>query len=159
MNDTIDRTSLQRLGDRLAVATERDLRPPARRPIGRVILAVAVLAIVGTGTAAATGLFSPKQVAAAMPAGAVIFDQTDPSCVLDVGGNVFHCTLSSAPAAEVSDYTGSKQLLVASGVVAGGCIGQDKAGMHWDCFIGQDAVDHEIVTQDFLGQPAGPGHG
>jgi hypothetical protein len=31
--------------------------------------------------------------------------------------------------------------------------------MTWDCYIGQDAVTHEIVSQDFLGQPAGPGRG
>ncbi len=43
---------------------------------------------------------------------------------------------------------------------AGGCIGLDVAGMAWDCYIGQDAVDHEIISQDFLGEPVpGPGHG
>jgi len=32
--------------------------------------------------------------------------------------------------------------------------------MHWDCYIGQDAVTMEIVSQDFLGEPVtGPGRG
>lgn len=39
------------------------------------------------------------------------------------------------------------------------CIGRDAAGMTWDCYVGQDAVDQEIITQDFLGEPAGPGVG
>ena len=159
MTQLTDQSSLADLGDALSRATQRDLRRAGRRPIRRISIAVTALAIVGTGTAAAAGLFTPKQVAAAMPAGAVIFDQTDPSCVHDAGANVFHCTLAAAPAAETSDYTGTKEILVITGKVAGGCIGQDKAGMSWDCYIGQDAVDHQIVTQDFLGEPAGPGRG
>jgi hypothetical protein len=159
MATTNDNTDLRALGDALSASTERDLRRGRRRPLRRVALAVALVAIIGTGTVAAANLLTPKQVAHAMPAGAVIFDQTDPTCAVDAVGKVFHCTLGSAPAPEVSDYTGSKQLLVVGGKVAGGCIGQDVSGMHWDCYVGQDAVDMEIVTQDFLGQPAGPGRG
>jgi hypothetical protein len=150
---------LDDLGDALSRATERDLRSTRRRPVRRIALAVAVLAMVGTGTAAATGLFSPKQVAAAMPAGGVIFDQTNPSCVKDAGADVFHCTLASLPAPDSADFTGTKEVLVVDGKVAGGCIGQDVAGLKWDCYIGQDAVDKEIISQDFLGEPAGPGQG
>lgn len=62
------------------------------------------------------------------------------------GANVFHCTLSSAPRPEVSDFTGTAEVLGVAGVVAGGR-------------IGRDAVDHEIVSQDFLGEPARPGAG
>ena len=152
-------TGLDDLGDALSRATEVDLRRTMRRPVRRIAVAVAVLAIVGTGTAAAAGLFSPKQVAAGMPAGAVIFDHTNPSCVNDASASVFHCTLASQPAPEVNDFTGTKEVLVVDGKVAGGCIGQDVAGLAWDCYIGQDAVDKEIITKDFLGQPAGPGRG
>lgn len=159
MNQLTDQSGLEHLGDALSRATERDVRRAGRRPVRRIALAVATLAVVGTGTAAAAGLFTPKQIAAAMPAGAVIFDQTDPSCALDPDGTTFHCTLSSAPAPEVSDFTGTKEILVVDGKVAGGCIGQDAAGLTWDCYVGQDAVDQEIVTQDFLGEPAGPGRG
>jgi hypothetical protein len=159
MTHLTNQSSLDDLGSALSRATERDLRTANRRPVRRIALVVTVLAIIGTGTAAATGLFTPKQVAAGMPAGAFIFTDTHPSCVQDAGANVFHCTLSSAPAPETPDFTGTKEVLVADGKVAGGCIGQDVAGMTWDCYIGQDAVTHEIVSQDFLGQPAGPGRG
>jgi hypothetical protein len=152
-------TKLDDLGDALSRATQRDARSAARRPIRRIAIAVTALAIVGTGSAAAAGLFTPKQVAAAMPAGAVIFDQTDPTCVYDAGGDLFHCTLATAPAPETANFSGTKQILVADHKVAGGCIGQDAAGLTWDCYIGQNAVDHEIVSQDFLGEPAGPGRG
>ena len=159
MGPTDDATDLRRLGDALSASTERDVRRGRGRSVRRAVLALAVIAVLGTGTAAAATLLTPKQVAKAMPAGAVIFDQTDPTCTVDPAGTVFHCTLGSAPAPDVSDYTGSKQLLVADGKIAGGCIGQDVAGMHWDCYVGQDAVDMEIITQDFLGEPAGPSRG
>jgi hypothetical protein len=177
MTLTTDDLEMQRLGDSIAAATETDLRRARRRPVRRVALAIAALVVLGTGTAAAAGLFTPKQVAAGMPAGAAIFDQTDPSCVLGADGRVFHCTLASAPVDDTggaidptgtktapvvrpTDYTGVKEVLAVAGKVAGGCVGQDVAGMHWDCYIGQDAVTMEIVSQDFLGQPAaGPGRG
>ena len=156
---------LQELGDALSTVTERDLRRTRRRPIRRIAAAVAVLAIIGTGTAAAAGLFSPKQVAAGMPGGAVIFTDTHPTCLAGSTASAFDCTLATAPdpegtdAAGNADFTGTKEPLVVDGKVAGGCIGIDKAGLTWECYIGQAAVDHEIVSQDFLGQPAGPGRG
>ncbi len=164
MTQLNDSNSLGDLGDALARATARDLQSARRRPIRRIAIAIAAVALIGTGTAAAAGLFTPKQVAAGMPAGAVIFDQTDPSCAYDASGGAYHCTLSSPPKTDsvgsgITDFDGTKEVLVVHGVVAGGCIGQDTAGMTWDCYIGQDAVDHEIVTQDFLGEPAGPGAG
>ena len=159
MTSTTEPLDLQELGDSLADSTARDLRRRRGRPIRRVGLAVVLIAIIGTGTVAAATLLSPKQVAAGMPAGAVIFDQTDPTCVAD--GKVFHCTLGSAPAADsgIPDYTGTKEVLVVGGLAAGGCIGLDADGLTWDCYVGQDAVDMEIITQDFLGEPAGPGIG
>ena len=152
---------LAALGDALAGSAERDLRRRRRRPLRRIALAVAMIAVIGTGTVAAATLLSPKQVAEAMPAGAVIFDQTDPTCVAGSDGTVFHCTLAAAPSTDsgISEFSGTKEVLVAGGVVVGGCIGQDGAGLTWDCYLGQDAVDKEIITKDFLGEPAGPGIG
>ena len=153
-------SNLDELGDALTAAIERDLHRPSRRPVRRIALALTALAVVTAGTAAAAGLFSPKQVATGMPAGAAIFDQTDPTCVVNADGTSFHCTLSTAPAPEITDFTGTKEVLAIDGIAAGGCIGLDVAGMAWDCYIGQDAVDHEIISQDFLGEPIlGPGHG
>ncbi len=159
MSQILSRLTLDELGDSLSAATERDLRQ-RRRPVRRIAVAVVVLAVIGTGTAAAAGLFSPKQVAVGMPAGAAIFHQTNPTCVADPDGRSFHCTLASAPAPEVSDYRGTKETLAIGGKVAGGCIGLDKAGMTWDCYIGKDAVDQDIIGPDLLGQPqTEPGRG
>jgi hypothetical protein len=166
MTHSPNQPTLHDVGDALSVATDRDLRRGRRRPVRRIALALAGLAVIGAGTAAAAGLFSPRQVAAGMPAGAAIFDQTDPSCVVNADGSSYRCTLSKPPADEVTDangnpaYLGTKEVLAIDGVAAGGCIGLDAAGMTWDCYIGQAAVDHEIIGPDFLGQPVlGPGHG
>jgi hypothetical protein len=161
MDQHLDQPSLRELGDLLSTATERDLRRQPRRPVRRVALAVAAVALLGAGTAAAAaGLFSPKQVAVGMPAGAAIFSQSDPSCVVRPDGTTFRCTLAALPAPEVSDFTGTKEVLAIDGKVAGGCIGLDAAGRTWDCYIGQAAVDMEIISQDFLGEPAlAPGRG
>ena len=45
------------------------------------------------------------------------------------------------------------------GAIAGGCIGRSANGLAWDCYVGQDAVREEIISEDLLGEPAGPGHG
>ena len=156
---TTEPPTLEGLGDALSASTERDLRARRGRSIRRVALAGALVALIASGTVAAATLLTPKQVAAGMPAGAVIFEGTHPTCSADPAGTVFHCTLKSAPRPDVSDFSGTKEVLVADGLVAGGCIGQDAAGMTWDCYVGQDAVDMEIISQDFLGEPAGPGVG
>ena len=101
-----------------------------------------------------------SQVAAGIPAGAAIFDETNPSCVPNPEGTSFRCTLSRPPAGEAATYLDAKEVLAIDGVAAGGCIGLDATGLTWDCFIGQAAVDHEIISQEFLGQPVlGPGQG
>jgi hypothetical protein len=158
MNRTTKPSTLDELGDALSAAADRDLQR-RRRPIRRIALVIGALAVVTAGTAAAAGVFSPKQVATGMPAGAAIFDQTDPTCLANADGS-FRCSLSSAPAPEVSDFLGTKEVLAIDGVAAGGCIGLDTAGMTWECYLGQDAVDHEIISRDFLGEPIpGPGRG
>jgi hypothetical protein len=166
MTHLSNQSTLHDVGDALAIATDRDLRRGRRRPVRRIALAIAGLVVLGAGTAAAAGLFSPRQVAEGMPAGTAIFGQTDPTCVLNEDGSSYRCTLSKPPADEVTDangnpaYIGTKEVVAIDGVVAGGCIGLDAAGMTWDCYVGQAAVDHEIIGQDFLGQPVlGPGHG
>jgi hypothetical protein len=102
----------------------------------------------------------PVHVAAGMPAGAAIFAQSDPTCALEADGKTYRCTLKNAPAPEFSNYLGAKMLLAIAGSVAGGCVGLDRDGMTWNCFLGQDAVDHEILDKGLLGQPAPfPGRG
>ena len=117
-----------------------------------VTIALAAALLGGCGPAA--------QVELGMPAGAAIFDQTDPTCLPNPDPISFRCTLSRPPAGEAATYLGAKEVLAIDGVAAGGCMGLDALGMTWDCFIGQAAVDREIISQDFLGQPvSGPGEG
>jgi hypothetical protein len=173
---------LAHLGDDLERATTRHLGASRRR--SRTVRAAAGLAVVAhllTAPAAAAGLFTPKQVAAGMPAGAVIFGNTQPVCVLDADGSTYHCTLDTTPQSDstglkrpagnptagkpagsdmVTDYTGYKEPIGIAGVVAGGCLGRSADGLSWDCYIGRDAVDQLIISQDFLGEPMlGPGRG
>jgi hypothetical protein len=166
---------LARLGDELQVAASADLaaRRRVRTRRGAALLAVGAV-LVSAGAVAAT-LFTPAQVAAGLPAGAVIFGGTQPTCALDSEGETYRCTLAAPPrpddgvgvappakaptAAGSPDYTDVKEPLVIDGVVAGGCIGTSPDGRAWDCYIGTDAVDHGILSDDFLGEPAGPGRG
>jgi len=167
---------LARLGDDLERAAGAQL---VRRRRARTLKAAAGLAAVAlllTATAAMAGLFTPKQVAASLPASAVIFGDAHPSCVLDADGSTYHCTLDTAPQSDsigmspapgkpagsdsVADYTGWAEPIGINGVVAGGCLGRSADGLSWDCYIGQDAVDHLIISQGFLGEPmTGPGRG
>ena len=152
--------TLEGLGDALSASTERDLRARRGRSIRRVALAGALVALIASGTVAAATLLTPKQVAAGMPAGAVIFEGTHPTCTADPAGTVFHCTLKSAPRARMCRTSPApRKCSSPTAWSPAGCIGQDAAGMTWDCYVGQDAVDMEIITLDFLGEPAGPGVG
>ena len=154
--------NLATLGDELGRATARDLRRGSTRPVKRIALGVVALLVIGAGTAAAAGLFSPKQVAAGMPAGGVIFSGTHPTCTAGADGS-FACSLATAPdavdAAAAGDFAGTIEVLVVDGKAAGGCIALDAKGMAWTCYVGQDSVDHGMISKDFLGEPAGPGRG
>jgi hypothetical protein len=100
-----------------------------------------------------------SDVAAGMPAGAVIFADSDPTCVQS-DAKTYRCTLARPPAPEISDFLGAGEGLVIAGKIAGGCVGVDHDGMTWNCFLGQDAVDQGIIDKGFLGQPAPfPGRG
>jgi len=125
-----------------------------------VIGAVAVLGI-GGAAAAAVSTMSSDEVSQGLPGGSMIFQGTNPSCT-STDGVVFQCTLESAPTQEVEDdYTNSAQLFVDADLnIAGGCRGQSADGLHWTCYLGQRAVDEQILAADLLGQhePA-PGRG
>ena len=151
---------LARLGDRLEAAAERSLRANRGRQVRRAGFGVVVLTVLAAGTAVAAGLFTPHQVAAGLPAGAFIFGGTHPTCSLDGDSVTYHCTLATVPAPEITDFRGSKQLVAIDQKIAGGCIGQDVLGLTWDCWMGGDAVAHDILVEDLLGQPqTEPGRG
>jgi len=112
------------------------------------------------GRAPTAAEVTPQQVALGMPAGAAIFAGTDPACALSADATTFRCTLSRAPAPEIANFVDTKEPLALGGRVAGGCLGLDRGGMTWQCYIGQDAIDRAIIGQNLLGQPAPyPGRG
>src|SRR6267378_2692884 len=112
------------------------------------------------GRAPTAAEVTAQQIEVGMPAGAAIFARTDPTCALSADATTFRCTLSRAPAPEISNFLDAKEPLAIGGRVAGGCLGLDRGGMSWDCYIGQEAVDRAIIGQNLLGQPAPyPGRG
>ena len=151
---------LARLGDDLERAAARTLATRRRRPRARAAaVAFVLLTVIATGTAVATRMFSPKQVAAGMPAGALIFGDTHPTCTLASDGTTYRCTLAQAPTKEPYE-PGAKELLAIDGRIAGGCIGRDEAGLRWDCYLGTEAVRQGVLTEDLLDQPLqGPTRG
>jgi hypothetical protein len=154
-------TRLEVLGDRLEEAAHRDLAP--RRRLRRRFAAAAVtLAVLVPGAAfAAAHLISNDDVAASLPQGTLWLANTEPACTTVTQDVEYHCTLGKAPGDEVSDWTGTVEPTVdASKHVNGGCRSLNAAGTEWQCYIGQKAVDEQIVGASLLGQYApSPGVG
>ena len=73
----------------------------------------------------------------------------------------FHCLLAKPPAPEVTDWKGTVEPTVdKTSHVNGGCRSLVSDGTEWECYIGQAAVDQEIVSDGFLGEEvSGPGRG
>lgn len=165
---------LHALGDRLERAAAADLaaRPVAarrpRRAPRRLVLVVAVLAISVTGVAiAADQLISTGDVAQSMPAGTLALAGTEPTCTVVAKNVEFHCVLAKAPASEVTDAQGNpawkgtvEPSVDATKHVNGGCRSLAQDGREWECYIGQAAVDQQIIGQSLLGEFApAPGVG
>jgi hypothetical protein len=158
----LDRLDLRGLRDEVTRA--RTVSRPRRRR-GRLAIAVTAGLVVagGAGVAAAIGaLSSPDEVAQSLPAGAIMFAGTMPTCTATADDAVFDCTLATPPTQEVLDhYTGTIEPIVdAIHVVAGGCRAVADDGLRWTCYTGQRAVDEGLIGQDFLGEVVnGPGRG
>lgn len=152
---------LRLLGDTLEHAARRDLRRRRRRSVVRTLAVLVALGAIGAGAAVAGGLFSEDQVEHGMPAGSAIFGGTHPTCELRRDGVTYACTLASLPTQEtIGDHTGTKELVTIDRRIAGGCIGQDREGRHWNCYLGEEAVKRQILAGDLLGQYAPfPSHG
>jgi hypothetical protein len=163
------------LGDDLERAAAADLatgahtiRPRRRRASRRFLLVAAVVAIAIPGVAiAANELTSSSDVAASMPAGTLALAGTEPACTVVTDGVEFHCTLARAPADEVTDADGNpawkgtvEPTVDGTKHVNGGCRSLARDGKTWECYLGQAAVDQQIIGQGFLGQFApAPGVG
>jgi len=151
--------ALRTLGDELERAIRRDLR--TRRRAARILAVSLVALVVGAGAALGSRLLTAHEIEAGMPAGSALFGGTHPSCTLRTDGVTYACTLASLPTEETSeDWTDAKEILTVDKHIAGGCIGRDAEGRHWDCYLGEEAVKRQILDHDLLGAYAPvPGRG
>jgi hypothetical protein len=161
MNSTS--TRLERIGVELEAAARRDIarRRSPRRRLALVALALATLAPAAAFAGERLISTTPSDVAQSMPAGTLSLAGTQPTCTVVTASVEYHCTLAKAPAPEVSDWKGTVEPTVdATKHVNGGCRSLDSAGTDWECYLGQAAVDQQIVDGGFLGEYApSPGRG
>ena len=160
---------LAQLGAALERAARADLDPVRPEPAGhgrrlsrRLVVAIAALAILAPGVAiAAHRLTSTNDVAQSMPAGTLALAGTEPTCTIVTKDVEFHCVLGKAPAPEISDWLSTVEPTVdASKHVNGGCRSLASDGQEWECYLGQKAVDEQIVGPSLLGAFApSPGAG
>ncbi len=125
------------------------------------MIAAVVAVVLGGAAAIAAGRLSTSDVASSLPAGTAALIGTDPTCTVVKQDVEYHCVLARPPAPEVSDWKGTVEPTVdATKHVNGGCRALQSDGLQWECYLGQSAVDEQIISQGFLGQYApGPGHG
>lgn len=79
---------------------------------------------------------------------------TAPKCTVVRDGAEYHCVLARLPAEpEVADLKGTVEPTVdRTRHVNGGCRSLTSDGRAWQCYIGNAAVDEQIVSADFLGE-------
>jgi hypothetical protein len=161
-------TTLNGLGDALEDGAATNLRtehvrsPRRRRISTRVAVAVAAVVILVPSVAvAASQLIGTDEVADSLPAGTLSLAGTEPTCTVVVQDVEYHCLLAHAPAPEISDWKGTVEPTVdATKHVNGGCRSLASDGREWKCYIGQAAVDQQIIGAGFLGEYAPtPGQG
>lgn len=153
--------TLDRLGDALEAAAQRNLATHRRPRRGIVAAVAAVVVLVPAAAVAGAKLISNGDVAKSLPAGTLSLAGTEPACTTVRDGVEYHCVLAKPPAPEVADWKGTVEPTVdATRHVNGGCRSLTSAGTEWECYIGRAAVDEQIVSAGFLGRFApGPGVG
>ena len=114
-----------------------------------------------TNSSAAVALVGGDEVATTLEPGAAIFAGTHPSCTVVRANIEYHCTLDKPPLPEVQDFKGTVEPTVdATKHVNGGCRSLTSDGLSWECYLGEEAVTQQIVSEGFLGEYApSPGHG
>jgi hypothetical protein len=152
---------LSELGDRLEEATRRNVAPRRRVRRRLAVAAVALAVLIPSAAFAAVHFTSNDEVAESIPAGTLWLANTEPSCTTVTQDVEYHCTLAKAPGNEVSDWKGTVEPTVdATKHVNGGCRSLNSDGTDWECYLGQKAVDEQIIGAGFLGQYApAPGVG
>jgi hypothetical protein len=144
---------LATLGDELERAAARDLRPPRRRSRRVVVGVVAALIAVPGAAIAGMQLTSANEVAQSIPAGSLWLQGTQPTCTVVTEGVEYACALAKAPGEEVPDWKGTVMPTVdASKHVNGGCRSLNSAGTRWRCYLGQAAIDQQIIGPGLLGE-------
>jgi hypothetical protein len=131
-----------------------------------VALVAATLALVATG-AAVGGLVLTKseaEEAQGLVDGHSVFAGTNPVCTTIAEGH-FRCVLDRPPTGQGTtvegSYRGAKfQTVDADKRIDGGCIGASDDGTRWDCYLGELAVEHDILSPGLLGEiQDAPAHG
>jgi hypothetical protein len=152
---------------RAIVESDRSVR---RRRLSRRALVFVVSALVvcgGTAVGAKIAL-TGSEVQGFLPRGSAIFIGTDPTCTAVRPGVEYDCTLASVPTREQAfDQDGSLDfkgwvdgIVDQNNHVAGGCRAMTKDGLHWVCYLGEEAVKQGILDESLLGtNQVGPGHG
>ena len=143
-------------------ATPAPRRMRSRRSTRAIVIGVAALLIAVPGIAiGAKTLIGTDSVARSMPAGTLALLGTDPTCTVVTEGVEYHCLLARVPAPEVQDWKGTVEPTVdGTSHVNGGCRSLRSDGLEWQCYLGQAAVDEQIIGQGFLGEySSGPGVG
>ena len=152
-------THLAKLGDALERAAVGDLRAAhGRRRRRRAVLGLLTAAVLVPGAAiAANQLLSEDDVARSLPQGTRMLIGTNPTCTAVRANVEYDCRLATIPVGEIErgQFKGTAEPTVdASKHVNGGCRAQDADGLHWRCYVGEEAVRQQIIGPDFLGEYA-----
>jgi hypothetical protein len=123
------------------------------RPLGESTAAQPVATVPATTTTTAPETTPPTTVPLArvpLPAGAVLQGVT-PSCTT-LDSIEYDCTIAAYPDIVGVDMTGYATIIVDdTSHVSGGCRATSPDALRWTCYVGQRAVDEEIVGAEFFG--------
>jgi hypothetical protein len=154
------RERLHDLGAALHAAAAADLVHSDRRRRRRKVAGVLVAtAIVIPGAALGAGaLISNEDVATSIPNGTVVLMGTNPKCKTIRANVEFDCVVARAPRdgdVAAGAWKGTVEPTVDRNKrVSGGCRSLDANGMHWRCYVGEEAVRRQIIGRDLLGESA-----
>jgi hypothetical protein len=163
VNDTTH--DLELLGDALQRAWRADHSTAASETWNRrrvaLLIAVAVVLLLAGAAIASNLVKSAGDEEQGLLNGHLLFKGSHPSC-RPLSDASFACTLDKEPSG-MTFWEDGKQLHNAYlGVTAattdtsrhvdGGCRSTSADGRAWRCYLGQDAVRHDIIAAELLGQ-------
>jgi hypothetical protein len=164
MNETTPELDL--LGDALQHAWRADhrRRRAARSRRSRLAIVFGLIALlVAAGAAVGSRVLkSAEDEQRGLLGGHLLFTGTDPKCQQQSASS-YSCVLAHPPTKmtfyndkgrRLTDaYLGVKTATVdADKRVDGGCVSTSADGTKWDCYLGEEAVRHQIVSREFLGK-------